>query len=382
MKWRHRGSGYRCRDTPDLPRYFAFGSIRSAWHAYSIRRAPFTAMFDTILQQPAYQFLTTHPQLGPNLLLLGLSGSIAYGTDNEKSDLDLRGITLNPKSDLVGLTKFEQYIDRDTDTVIYGFNKCIRLLMENNPSVLELLGLNREHYLVLHPIGQALIQNTSLFLSKRILHTFGDYADAQLRRIQNALARDTYPQAEKETHILNSVRHAIHHFNERYRHFESGSLCVYLDNAVNPEFEKEIFLDTTLCHYPLRDYKNILKDMESIIRGYDKLGNRNKKKDDYHLNKHAMHLVRLYLQGIDILKNHRIRTWDEEHIPLFLDIKNGKYRTADGMFNEAFFQCVNTLKEEMAQAAKTCTLPEEPKFDAIHAFVISINEKVIKNEIP
>lgn len=44
-----------------------------------------------------------------------------------------------------------------------------------------------------------------MFLSKRIIDTFGNYAAAQLRRLENALARDHYPQNEKEKHIFNTL---------------------------------------------------------------------------------------------------------------------------------------------------------------------------------
>ena len=49
---------------------------------------------------------------------LGLGGSYSYGTDIPGSDIDIRGVTLNRKSDLIGLTGYEQYVDKNTDTVI------------------------------------------------------------------------------------------------------------------------------------------------------------------------------------------------------------------------------------------------------------------------
>ncbi len=293
----------------------------------------------------------------------------------------MRGAALNPKSDLIGLSEFEQYIDDKTDTVIYGFNKFIKLLMDANPGSLELLGLKREHYLILNPVGELLLQNVSMFLSKRVMQTFGSYADSQLRRLQNALAHDSYPQAEKETHILNSVKNAINHFNERYQAFESGSMQVYLDISRRPEFEKEIYLDSHLCHYPLRDCKNMLHDMESILRGYEKLNNRNRKKDDYHLNKHAMHLVRLLMTGRDILRFGRIQTWRGEELPLLLSIKNGAYRTDDGLFSADFYDLVNKLEDELSAAMQSTELPESPDIERIQAFVMDINEKVVKDEI-
>ena len=65
----------------------------------------------TILATPPYNFLKTNPHLGRHMILLGLAGSYAYGTNNENSDIDVRGIALNQKSDLLGMTSFEQYCD-------------------------------------------------------------------------------------------------------------------------------------------------------------------------------------------------------------------------------------------------------------------------------
>lgn len=113
----------------------------------------------------------------------GAFGSYSYGTNIETSDIDIRGITLNQKSDLIGLTRFEQYADENTDTVIYAFNKMVALLLSCNPNTIELLGLNPEHYLYLNDIGRMLLANRKLFLSKRAVSSFGGYADAQLRRL-------------------------------------------------------------------------------------------------------------------------------------------------------------------------------------------------------
>ena len=230
-------------------------------------------MIDSELLKPeAYRFIQSDEHLGRYVILLGLAGSYSYGTNNEKSDIDVRGVTLNRKSDLIGLTRFEQYVDTQTDTTIYSFMKMITLLLNCNPNTIELLGLNQEHYLYLHPLGQELIDNAHLFLSKRAIHSFGGYADAQLRRLQNAMARDSYPQSEKEQHIFNSVKNAMYDFSRRYEPFENGAIHLYTDKALNPDFETEIFVDAKLTHYPLRDYKNIWNEMHNIVKDYDKLG--------------------------------------------------------------------------------------------------------------
>ena len=56
--------------------------------------------FKALLQQPEYEFIPSNERLGKRIMLLGIGGSYAYGTNNENSDIDLRGVTLQLPSDL------------------------------------------------------------------------------------------------------------------------------------------------------------------------------------------------------------------------------------------------------------------------------------------
>ena len=279
------------------------------------------------------------------------------------------------------MTSFEQYVDNNTDTCIYGFNKIINLLLNCNPNTIELLGLNKEHYLYLSSIGQELLDNKKMFLSKKAIQSFGGYASAQLRRLQNALARDNYPQREKEEHILNSVKNGMSAFMDKYETFQEGSLNIYIDKSPRADFETEIFIDANLKHYPLRDYKNILAEMNNIIKDYDKLGKRNNKKDDNHLNKHAMHLIRLFMMAIDILEKGEINTYRKKEQKLLLSIRNGEYQKEDGSFRDEFYEILSEYEKKLKYAAKNTTLPEEPERDKVQEFVMSVNERVVLDEI-
>ena len=327
------------------------------------------------LDSREYDFLRKDEHLGDNIILLTTGGSHAYGTNVETSDLDIRGITLEREKEVLGLSNFEQFENHATDTTIYGFRKIISLLLNCNPNVIEMLGTKDEHLFILSEEGKLLRDNVDLFLSKKALHSFGGYATAQLRRLQNALARDNYPQEEKEKHILNSINNQMRHLQENYAEFTGDEIKLYIDKSEKVDYDTEIFMDIKLSHYPLRDFKSMYSEMNNIVKDYSKLNSRNKKKDDLHLNKHGMHLVRLLLMGTEILEGKGINTYRESDRDFLLEIRNGKYQKEDGSFHQEFFDMVDKLEQRLKYASDNSPLPSKPNFNKIEALVIEISRK-------
>lgn len=336
--------------------------------------------FIKLMNSSDYDFLRTHPRLGNRIILMGLGGSYAYGTNNENSDIDFRGITLNLPSDILGLTEFEQYVDEGTDTVIYSFNKMVKLLLECNPNTIELLGLDDDQYLIKTELGQELLDNRFIFLSKRAAKSFGGYASAQLRRMQNAIARDSMSKEEREQHIYNSVKNALEDFSRRHEVFKKGDIKLYIDDSDNPEFKTEIFVDADYKHLPLRDYENMLSAMNNVVREYDKIGKRNRKKDDNHLNKHAMHLIRLFMMAIDILEKGEIRTHRTDDLELLRSIRRGVYQQENKTFSKEFYDMLADYESRLNVAIKNTVLPDNPDMDKVSAFVEYMNRRAIEGD--
>lgn len=314
-------------------------------------------------------------------MFLTLGGSHAYGTNVEGSDIDIRGCFFMPRSTLLGSQNVEQVENHSTDTVIYAFNKLVSLCEACNPNTIELLGGKPEHYIMVHPLCKEFIDNRKMFLSRRAVHSFGGYANQQLRRLENALARDKYEQRRQEEHIAASCLFAMNAFASKYSDFEDGSIRLSIDKSDKADMDVEIFMDVDLHHYPMRDYKAIWSELNNIVKDYGKLNGRNKKKDDAHLNKHAMHLVRLYLMCFDILEKEEVITYREKDIPELMAIRNGKYQKSDGTFRDEFFEMIDEYEKRMKYAAENTSLPDKPDHKKIEEWVISVNEKVIKNEI-
>jgi uncharacterized protein len=335
--------------------------------------------FNQLIYTKEYDFLRDNEHLNNKIIFLTLGGSHAYGTNIEGSDIDIRGCALNSKNDLLGMGSFEQVVDEKTDTTVYSFNKLVSLLINCNPNTIEMLGCKKEHYLYMTPIGQELIDQASMFLSRRASMSFHGYAQAQLRRLENNLARHSYEDLEKERHIMGSVQSAINTFCDRYTEFENGSIKLHIEKSNSKDLLEEIMVDVNLTNYPLRDYKNIWSEMNEIVKTYGKLNHRNRKKDDLHLNKHAMHLIRLYLMCIDILEKEQIITYRANDLELLMRIRQGFYQNEDGTFDHAFFDILREYEKRLEYAEKNTNLPKNPDFKRIEEFVMSVNERSLLN---
>ena len=335
---------------------------------------------DKILFSKEYEFLKTNEHLGDNIILIGLGGSYAYGTNTKNSDLDVRGIALNTKEEILTNKNFEQFINEETDTTIYSFNKIVSLLSSCNPNTIEICGLKPEHYIYVHPIGKELLNNAQMFLSKRAVHTFGGYASAQLRRLDNKAVR-LVNQEQREMHILNSINNAAYTFPEKYFQFNKDNIKLYIDKSEQEEYDSEIFIDINLHHYPLRDYKSMWSEMNNIVKDYSKIGKRNKHAiEKGKLGKHMMHLIRLYMMCLDILEKEEIVTYREKEHDLLMDIRNGKYLDSNDQPISEFYEMVDDYEKKLDYAKLNTSLPDNPDYKKINEFMMSVNERVVRGE--
>uniref|UniRef100_A0A6M3KME8 Putative nucleotidyltransferase n=1 Tax=viral metagenome TaxID=1070528 RepID=A0A6M3KME8_9ZZZZ len=128
-----------------------------------------------------------------NEILRVRSGSHLYGTNTEKSDEDFISIFIPTEDYLLGLNNIEQ-VDLGTedknelgkntedaiDCISYTLEKFVRLALQNNPNILELLFVNKANIIRINSIGEELLSLTNDFLSEEsIRKRFIGYAHAQ-----------------------------------------------------------------------------------------------------------------------------------------------------------------------------------------------------------
>lgn len=337
------------------------------------------SMISELLEAKEYDFLRDFIS-NERLILLVVGGSRAYGTNVDTSDLDLRGIALNSPQEILTMScRDKPLVNTETDTTIYYLKQIITLLSNCNPNTVELLGTRQEEILYITEEGRLLRKNADLFLSKKAGHSFGGYAISQLRRLQNSLARDNYPQAEKEEHILQILKRQDHHIQENYASLGKYDINMYLDKSNKIDFDKEVFVDFNLKHYPLRDLRSISNEFSSVLKDYDSLNHRNNKKTSASLNKHVCHLIRLLLTGAEILEGKGIRTYREDDLDLLMKLRNGDFVKEGDNYSD-IFKMIDQHQKRFDYAMKHSELPEKPNYDKINELVATINKELIINE--
>ena len=320
-----------------------------------------------------YSFLFENERLGDNIALLTISGSYAYGLNNENSDIDIRGVALNSKSDILGLSNFEQFINQETDTTIYGMKKFINLMSQCNPNIIEMLYCRDEDYLYISEIGQLLLDNRDMFLSQRACASFSGYALAQIKRIESATARDRLPEYKKQEHIASGSQSAVDNLTIQHELDKYGSMKFSVDKETN-----ELVLDCNYTKLPVSEWVDLMNSTKQVLSEYNKTTGRNKKKDNQHLNKHMSHIVRLLNMGIEVLNEHRVYTYREKDKNFLLDIKNGKYMQEDGLFTQNLWNYVYDLDKRLGELKETTTLPKTCDYKKVEELMIKINELTLE----
>lgn len=344
---------------------------------------------NNIINSNEYNFLRSNKNL-KDLAILAFGGSIAYGTNTETSDVDIRGIALNPIGQLLGMDEdFEQVVNTETDTVIYSLRKIATLLTNCNPNTIEILGCKPEHYIFISDKGQVLLNNKKVFLSKKAIGSFGGYAKQQLYRLEHGLLGNGR-NSDKEIDIMKaSLENSLSSFNDKHKNSELGLALRVIDKEKEvqlwdkfkhtnkaEELGKDLLVTGEFRDYPVSDFKTILSEFHNIQSTYGNMNHRNNKKTGAKLAKHQMHLIRLYLMGIDLNERAEIVTYRDKEHDMLMDIRNMKYMYDDGLrVRPEFYDLLNEIQSKWDYSCKHTVLPDTPDVEAINQLIININKE-------
>lgn len=299
--------------------------------------------------------------------ILCLSGSHAYGTARPDSDIDIRGVVGVKKSIALGVEADWYTVNfKETDTEIYSIKNFLSLIAKGNPSILCLLGNDIDDYLYLSKPGRMLVEDyDGLFTAKSVYNSFIGYANSRFRELELAelsKLNDTTNNTgnmlieDKKIEILNN---ATSLFGIKYTTADNVSASYeILDDVV-------YIKDFSATNISMTDLFDVVKDLKNISSSFGKKGKRNKKKTDFKLNKHCMHLIRGLKIGIELLETGKIVTYRHADLDLLHSILNGDYMGNEGSMRNEFYELVDDLKKKADYAFKYSVLPNALNIDKL-----------------
>ena len=210
-----------------------------------------------------------------NMILKTYRGSIAYGTNItskmakktglKESDKDTMGICIPPLEHYFGLpgisiVGFEQHEDKDTDEVIYSLKKYLNLASQCNPNIVEMLFVNDNHIVHQTLLGQRLIDNRYLFLTKRVKHTYSGYAYSQMQKLKIKQENMTGRKELAETYgyDVKFASHVIRLLTMGLEALVEGELIVNRPN-------KALLMDIRMGKYTLKEIDDMAKSLNDKL---------------------------------------------------------------------------------------------------------------------
>jgi predicted nucleotidyltransferase len=373
-------------------------------------------------------------------IFLTVAGSQSYGMATPTSDYDYRGIAIPPlKSYTSILHKFEQCVDTDKgkhvykhyntgllsddpritgdeskapDMQVFELSKFIRLALDNNPSVLEVLFTDPKFHVIKHPLLDRILEKKELLLSKQVKARYCGYALSQLNRIKlhrryllnppdhkptrsefnlpeyTLIGADHLGAAEsliqkeldefmiEQTHLPEDVKIELNlamsktlravwksiNSEEEYPigengRFTSSEEALYFGVAKDQGFS-ENFIQTLACERAYRNAKRQWDQYQHWLKTRNPARAELEKKFGFDA-KHASHLCRLLRTCREILETGKLNVLRPD-ADFLLSIRNGAWTY------EQIAEFAEKEDNELNEVVKSCNLPKLPPIEMFH----------------
>jgi hypothetical protein len=222
-----------------------------------------------------------------NLIIFeAIVGSQAHGTSDENSDIDIKGIFVQPLDMFLKGDIIEQIADEKNNNVYWEISKFLFLLGKGDPTAIELLFSPEDVILIEKDIFKIIKDNKNLFLTKQLKDTFGKYAEQQIRKARglNKKIRNKMDKEKKspidfcyvvdgyKTYPLNRFLKEKN-YNQRfcgivnvpnaetvYALFYDEFSHICFDDSISPEEQKN---NQNVFKNNFKGYKGIVKESEN-----------------------------------------------------------------------------------------------------------------------
>lgn len=305
-----------------------------------------------------------------NKILEVIAGSTLYGLNTPTSDLDIFGVYLESKNEIiedyffnsnhkgreVDLSEVTKLKNRKNssdslDKKFFSFKKFVGRAINCSPNINECLFAPKDKIIFINEIGERLIDLRKDFLSKKAFYTFGSYAKSQSKKAR--IKKNSFEKLENAQKFLE-------------KHIEPKTYLFYHEKE---KWFTEIF-DIKEHHYKIigadyqivknQDCKRSVKELEKII------GNRSHRKElikekgaDF---KFLSHTLRLLYECEEILLDQNI-SFPIKGRDVVFSMKKGEINLKESE------QIINKKIKDIEKAYENSLLPAVANTDKIYKFI-------------
>ena len=315
-----------------------------------------------------------------NIILEIVGGSRLYGTHVETSDYDYLGIFIPKYKEL--LLSTQQIKEKNLsiisklpngkndnkaiDRKMFAYSTFMKLLCQNNPNIIEMIFVNSENIVSKTQFGQNILDNRHLFPHQGIIKRFIGYSNGQSHKMQ--IKTDKFNEMRVILEYLETIDNKKVVAELQYdKEFDKVlKYCktkeVKQDQQVKRVIrQNEQFLVIGDLNIPNSVY---IKDAKRRLKGrISKATNRTELISNHgYDSKFGMHLIRILLEGRDLLRDCEL-TYPLKEVDMLMDIRNGKYKISD------IFSIRDGLLSEIKSLEKTTKLQKNIDQKAVDDFI-------------
>ena len=268
------------------------------------------------------------------------------------------------------------------DHVAFELRKLLRLLVNANPTVLELLFVDASLHRVLTPEGARLLDFRGRFLTRKVGETFGGYALGQLRRIQTHRKWLLDPPKEPPTRVAFGLPERPAIPKDQLGAAETllargalGATSDTHDTSTTANDPSEVlrgatsFLELLAREKRFEAAKKHWQQYQQWKRERNEARAALEARHGYD-TKHAMHLVRLQRMGLEILTRGEVIVTRPDRDEL-LAIRDGAWPF------ERLLEEAERMDRAIRDAVSRSALPTGVDEDAVEALGVEIVERVL-----
>lgn len=132
------------------------------------------------------------------LIFKAVVGSQAYGLATPTSDVDIKGVFVQPEEDFLRSGRYIPFIEVNKDECYYELRNFLELLSVGNPTAIELLATPEHCVIHTTPKFEEILKYRTMFITKKLYDSFGGYAMAQIKKAKGLDKKFNWEQSRIE----------------------------------------------------------------------------------------------------------------------------------------------------------------------------------------